>query len=45
MYGHIPNIYHHKYSSMNTYSTYILFVGSDTFYIMRYTYRSSYKRV
>jgi hypothetical protein len=30
---------------MITYTSYIPFVGSDTPYIMRYTYRSSYKRV
>jgi hypothetical protein len=30
---------------MIIYTSYVSFVGSDTYYIIRYTYRSSYKRV
>ena len=42
MYGHIPTYILALYSSMNTYFTYILFVGSDTSYIMRHTCGSRY---
>jgi hypothetical protein len=45
VWSHIQRIYHHRYSIMITYFTYMLFVESDTSYVMRYKCGSSYKCV
>jgi len=44
VWSHNQRTYHHRWSSMITYSMYVLFVRSDMSYIMRYTHGSNYKR-
>jgi hypothetical protein len=39
------SIYHHRWSNMTTYTSYIPFVRSDAPYIIRYTCRSRCKHV
>jgi hypothetical protein len=45
VWSHTQYIYYNRWSSMMMYTSYIPFIRLDTSYIMRYIYRSSYKRV